>query len=173
MLAPGTCLVAERFASVQRGVASVQRSVHARRGEVQACTCDPHACRAAGWLAEGRGRRARAICMFAERRDGLPLVGVPIPGGRSAYRMACCTAESATMCVNGSSVRPRAKLLFMRSQTYGDKQREAQRRKKQEELRKKSNPESAPPSGTATNADKSDQAPNKTKKEGTPVRGSA
>jgi hypothetical protein len=60
----------------------------------------------------------------------------------------------------------------MRSQTYGDKQREAQRRKKQEELRKKSNPESAPPSGT-TNADKSDQAPNKTKKKDTPARHSA
>jgi len=61
----------------------------------------------------------------------------------------------------------------MRAQTYGDKQREAQRRKKQEELRKKSNPESAAPSGTATNADKSDQAPDKTKKKDTLVRSSA
>jgi len=61
----------------------------------------------------------------------------------------------------------------MRSQTYGDKQREAQRRKKQEELWKKSNPQGAPASGAATNADKSDQAPNKTKKKDTPVRRSA
>src|SRR5881296_113052 len=74
------------------------------------------------------------------------------------------------MCVNGNSVPPRAKLLVMRSQSYGDKQREAQRRKKQEELWKKSNPESAPTSGTATNADKSDPPPNKTD---TPVRRSA
>jgi hypothetical protein len=61
----------------------------------------------------------------------------------------------------------------MRSKTYGDKQREAQRQKKQEELRKKSNPEVEPTSGMPTNADKSDQAPNKTKKKDTPVRRSA
>jgi len=61
----------------------------------------------------------------------------------------------------------------MRSQTYGDKQREAQRRKKQEELWKKSNPEGAPTSGTATNADTSEQAPGKTKKKDTPARRSA
>jgi hypothetical protein len=54
----------------------------------------------------------------------------------------------------------------MRSSTYGDKQREAQQRKKQEELRKKSNPEGAPASET-------DQAPNKTKKKNTPGRRSA
>jgi len=69
--------------------------------------------------------------------------------------------------------RPRARLLYMRSQTYGDKQREAQRRKKQEELKKESNPEGAPAAGTATNADKSDQVPNKAKKKDTPVRRSA
>src|SRR5436309_14198678 len=62
----------------------------------------------------------------------------------------------------------RAKLLVMRSQTYADKQREAQRRKKQEELWEKSTkPESAPTSEAPTNADKSDQTPNKTKKEDT------
>ena len=77
------------------------------------------------------------------------------------------------MCVNGGSVPPRAKLLVMRSQTYGDKQREAQRRKKQEELRKKSNPEGSPAAGTATNANKSDHVPNKAKKKDTPVRRSA
>ncbi len=61
--------------------------------------------------------------------------------------------------------RPRAKLLRMRSQTYGDKQRDAQRRKKQEELRKKLNPEGAPTSETSTNSDKSDQPRNNPKKE--------
>src|SRR2546427_6195793 len=96
MLAPGTCLVAERFASVQRGVASVQRSVQARTCEVQACTCEVQACRAACRLAERRCRRAGAICILAERRAGLRLVRVPIPGGTSRYRMACWTAESAT-----------------------------------------------------------------------------
>ncbi|PYS28807.1 MAG: hypothetical protein DMG11_11320 [Acidobacteria bacterium] len=65
---------------------------------------------------------------------------------------------------------PRAKLLCMRSQTYGDKQREAQQRKKQEELQKKSNPEGAPAAETPANVDKPDQAPNKTKKKDTPVR---
>jgi hypothetical protein len=49
----------------------------------------------------------------------------------------------------------------MRSQTYGDKQREAQRRKKQEELGRKSSPQGVPTSGTPTNAAKSDQAANK------------
>ena len=77
------------------------------------------------------------------------------------------------MCVNGSSVRPRAKLLVMRSQTYGDKQREAQRRKKQEELWEKSNLEGTPTSEAPTNADKADQTPNKTKKKDTPDRRSA
>jgi len=74
---------------------------------------------------------------------------------------------------NGGSVRPRAKLRVMRSQTYGDKQREAQRRKKQEELWEKSKRESPPTSVAPTNADKSDQTPNKTKKKDTPGRRSA
>jgi len=52
----------------------------------------------------------------------------------------------------------------MRSQTYGDKQREAQRRKKQEESWIKSNPESAPTSEAPGNAGKSDHTPSKTKK---------
>jgi hypothetical protein len=59
----------------------------------------------------------------------------------------------------------------MRSQTYGDKQRDAQQRKKQEELRKKLNPEGAPTSEIPTNLDKSE--PNKTKKKDTPRRRSA
>jgi hypothetical protein len=53
----------------------------------------------------------------------------------------------------------------MRSQSYGDKQREAQRRQKQKELWEKSNPEGTPTSDAQVNADKSDQAPNKTKKD--------
>jgi hypothetical protein len=61
----------------------------------------------------------------------------------------------------------------MRSQTYGDKQREAQRRKKQEELWKKSNPEGVPTSETPANSDKSDPAPNTTNKKDTPGRRSA
>jgi hypothetical protein len=61
----------------------------------------------------------------------------------------------------------------MRSQTYGDKQREAQRRKKQEELRKKSSAEGVLTSRTPTNVDKSNQAPNKTENKDTPVRRSA
>jgi len=61
----------------------------------------------------------------------------------------------------------------MRSQTYGNKQREAQQRKKQEELWKKSNSEGAPTPEAPTNADKSDQTPNKTKKEDTPGQRSA
>jgi len=61
----------------------------------------------------------------------------------------------------------------MRSQTYGDKQREAQRRKKQEELWKKSNSEGAPTPEAPTNADKSDQTPDKTKKKDAPRRRSA
>jgi len=48
----------------------------------------------------------------------------------------------------------------MRSQTYGDKQREAQQRKKQEELRKKANPEEASTPETPVN-------PSKTKKKDT------
>ncbi len=76
------------------------------------------------------------------------------------------------MCFNAKS-GPRARLLFMRSQTYGDKQREAQRRKKQEELRKKSNPEGVRTSETAANADRSDQAPDKTKQNDTSGRRSA
>jgi hypothetical protein len=55
----------------------------------------------------------------------------------------------------------------MRSQTYGDKQREAQRRKKQEELLKKTSAESVP------DADKSNQALNKTEKKNTPKGRSA
>jgi hypothetical protein len=42
----------------------------------------------------------------------------------------------------------------MRSQTYGDKQREAQKRKKQEELWKKSNPEGSPTETPAADAEK-------------------
>ena len=61
----------------------------------------------------------------------------------------------------------------MRSQTYGDKQREAQRRKKEEELRQKSNPQDAPTSEAPADAEKADRAPNKTKKKGTPGRRSA
>jgi hypothetical protein len=61
----------------------------------------------------------------------------------------------------------------MRSQTYGDKQREAQRRKKQEELRKKSSTEGVPTSETPTNVDKSNPAPNKTEKKDKPDRRSA
>jgi hypothetical protein len=61
----------------------------------------------------------------------------------------------------------------MRAQTYGDRQREAQQRKKQEELRKKSHPEGAPPAEVETNGDKSAQAPNKTRGKDTPRRRSA
>jgi hypothetical protein len=80
------------------------------------------------------------------------------------------------MSVNDSSVRRRAKLFVMRSQSYGDKQREAQQRKKQKELWEKSNPEGTPASEAPTNADKPDQTPNKTnktKKKDTPGRRSA
>jgi hypothetical protein len=77
------------------------------------------------------------------------------------------------MCINSGSVRPRAKLFVMRAQTYGDRQREAQKRKKQEELWEKSNPENAPTSEAPTNADNSDQTLNKTKKKDTPSRRSA
>jgi hypothetical protein len=80
---------------------------------------------------------------------------------------------SIAMCVKGISVPPRAKLHVMRSQTYGDKQREAQRRKKQEELWEKSNPESAPTSEAPTNTGESDHTPDKTKKKETPGRRSA
>jgi len=58
----------------------------------------------------------------------------------------------------------------MRSQTYGDKQREAQLRKKQEELWKKSSAEVAPTSKTPAKADKSNQAPNETEKKDTTER---
>jgi hypothetical protein len=58
----------------------------------------------------------------------------------------------------------------MRSQTYGDKQREAQLRKKQEELWKKSNPEDAQTANTPAKTEKSNQVQNKTKKKGTPER---
>jgi hypothetical protein len=58
----------------------------------------------------------------------------------------------------------------MRSQTYGDKQREAQRRKKQEALWKDSSPEGTPTSEAPADANKSDQTPNKTKKKDTPGR---
>jgi len=61
----------------------------------------------------------------------------------------------------------------MPSQSYGDKQREAQRRKKEEELWKKSNPQGAPPSDAPAKAEKSDQAPDKTKKKDSPRRRSA
>jgi hypothetical protein len=58
----------------------------------------------------------------------------------------------------------------MRSQTYGDKQREAQLRKKREELWKKSNAGDAPTSKTRAKADKSNQVPNKTEKKDTRER---
>jgi hypothetical protein len=58
----------------------------------------------------------------------------------------------------------------MRSQTYGDKQREAQLRKKQEELWKKSSAEGAPTSKTPARVDKSNQVPDKTEKKDTPER---
>jgi len=61
----------------------------------------------------------------------------------------------------------------MRSQTYGDKQREAQRRKKQEELLKKSGAKGVPTSRTPTNADKSNQTPNTTEEKDTTERRSA
>jgi hypothetical protein len=61
----------------------------------------------------------------------------------------------------------------MRSQTYGDKQREAQQRKKQEELRKKLNPETAETPESGTDATQ-DQDKNKAKKKApSPGRGSA
>jgi hypothetical protein len=52
----------------------------------------------------------------------------------------------------------------MQSQTYGDKQREAQRRKKKEEVWKRENPEDPMASGSQLNADKPDPAVNKTTK---------
>ena len=58
----------------------------------------------------------------------------------------------------------------MRSQSYGDKQREAQKRKKLEEAWKKANPESSPASEPATNEDKSDQPTDTTKKKNAPRR---
>jgi len=62
----------------------------------------------------------------------------------------------------------------MRSQTYGDKQREAQQRKKQEELRKKSNPGVSPTTETPkADADNMDPASKKTEKKDTPDRRSA
>ena len=51
----------------------------------------------------------------------------------------------------------------MRSKTYGDKQREAQRQKKQDEVWKKANPEPAPaPESPIEDADKKGQASKKT-----------
>jgi len=61
----------------------------------------------------------------------------------------------------------------MRSETYGDKQREAQRRKKQEELARKSNKDGAPATESPTDADKSDPVQTKVKKDNTPGRRSA
>jgi hypothetical protein len=58
----------------------------------------------------------------------------------------------------------------MRSQSYGDKQREAQRRKKQEELWKKSNPEGVSSGGTPANGDNSDPAPKKAGKKVKPAQ---
>jgi hypothetical protein len=53
----------------------------------------------------------------------------------------------------------------MRSKSYGDKQREAQQRKKQEELWKKSHPESAPPpEAPAPDADPAGKPTKTTKK---------
>ena len=56
----------------------------------------------------------------------------------------------------------------MRSQSYGDKQREAQQRKKQEELRKKSNPDASPAETAKADADDTNQPSKKTKKKDTP-----
>jgi hypothetical protein len=61
----------------------------------------------------------------------------------------------------------------MRSQTYSDKQREAQRRKKEEEMWKKSHPEGAPAPEAPADTDKSNHAPNKTKKKQTPPQRSS
>jgi hypothetical protein len=77
---------------------------------------------------------------------------------------------AAEMWTTALNAWPRAKLPCMRSQTYGDKQREAQQRKKQEDLQKKSNPQGAPAAETPTDVDKTDLPPNKTKKKDTPVR---
>ena len=59
----------------------------------------------------------------------------------------------------------------MRKQTYGDKQREAQRLKKQEGLSKKSSPEGEPEPETP--ADQTDQAAKKNDKKPAPRRRSA
>jgi len=61
----------------------------------------------------------------------------------------------------------------MRSQSYGDKQRDEQRRKKQEDLWKKANPEATPPSDTTGSADTSNQPPVKSDKKNTSPRRSA
>jgi len=52
----------------------------------------------------------------------------------------------------------------MRSQTYGDKQREAQQRKKKEELWKKSHPEVTPASDDPGKTDESNQERKRTTK---------
>jgi hypothetical protein len=59
------------------------------------------------------------------------------------------------------------------SQTYGDKQREAQRRKKQEELFDKLHPENAPTSEPLPNDAKPNQVPDLKKKKNTSGRRSA
>ena len=97
-------------------------------------------------------------------------------GGRKSWKFSRRSRTRAKTCgliATAASIRPRVKLLVMRSQSYGDKQREAQRRKKQEELWKKSNPERALTPEVPTNPDNSDQTPNKAKKEDTPGKRSA
>ena len=61
----------------------------------------------------------------------------------------------------------------MLGQSYGDKQREAQRRKKQEELWKKSHPEAVPAAEPETNEDKSAGESKKPTGKDTPHRRSA
>jgi hypothetical protein len=61
----------------------------------------------------------------------------------------------------------------MRSQTYGDKQRDAQQRKKQEELWKKSHPEGEAASESSANPDKPNEERKKSTKKETPGRRSA
>jgi len=61
----------------------------------------------------------------------------------------------------------------MRSQTFGDKQREAQQRKRQEELWKKLHPENSAPSPTPENADKLKQGPEEPQKKDTDERRTA
>ena len=71
----------------------------------------------------------------------------------------------------------------MRSQSYGDKQRDEQQRKKQEDLWKKAHPEGAPASEPPVDAGKADAskadagkpepAPTRTKKKKSPARSSS